>query len=146
MNDRQRDLFLYLWSRRRAPGRTRVMLRGAAIGALGGLVFAWILASGGAHTPGVAAYDTAGRLGSDLRLLGLSVAAFAGIGLAGARRVWSSQEAMYQSLLAAGARVPDRKPALGLRDRGPAIAVAIVVIVIAGAIVALFWAASTGRL
>lgn len=43
MNERQRDLFLYVWSRRRAPGQMAVSLRGAIIGALGGVVFALIL-------------------------------------------------------------------------------------------------------
>jgi len=146
MNERQRDLFLYLWSRRRTPGRTRILLRGAIVGGLGGVSFALILAYGGAHTSGVAAHDTAGQIRSVLHLLALSVPAFGGIGLAGAHRVWRSQEAMYQALLATGARVPDRKPEITIRDRGPAIAVAITVVVLAGLIAALFWAASTGRL
>jgi hypothetical protein len=144
VNERQRDLFLYLWSRRRSPGRARILARGAVVGALGGVAFAMIMAHGGAHTPG--ADDTAGQLRSVVRLLVLSVPAFAGIGLADANRVWTSQERMYQSLLAAGARVPDRKPVMTMRDRGPAIAVAIVAVVIAGFIAALFWASSTGRL
>ena len=146
MNERQRDLFLYLWSRRRAPGRARILARGAVVGALGGVAFAMIMAHGGAHTPGVHADDTAGQLGSVMRLLVLSVPAFAGIGLAGANRVWTSQERTYQSLLAAGARVPDQKPVMTMSDRGPAIAVAIVAVVIAGFIAVLFWASSTGRL
>jgi hypothetical protein len=58
VNERQRDLFLYPWSRRRAPGRGRILLRGAVVGALGGIAFAMIMAAGGAHTPGVFAYDT----------------------------------------------------------------------------------------
>ena len=100
----------------------------------------------GAHTPGVAAYDFAGQIESVLRLLALSVPAFAAIGLAGVRRVWTSQERMYQSLLAAGARAPDQKPVLRMVDRGPMLAVAIVVVVIAGFILYLFWASSTGNL
>jgi hypothetical protein len=40
VNERQRDLFLYQWSRRRAPGAARIALRGAVIGAFGGLAFA----------------------------------------------------------------------------------------------------------
>jgi hypothetical protein len=63
MNERQRDLFLFLWSKRRTPGLRTVGLRGLGIGALGGILF-------------------------------------------GLMRVFASQEAMYKSMLAAGARVP----------------------------------------
>ena len=146
MNERQRDLFLYQWSRRRAPGATRVALRGAVIGALGGLAFAVILLQDGAQTPGVHAYDTAGQIGSALKLLGLSVPAFALLGFTGARRVWSSNESMYRAMVESGARVPDTKPALTLADRGPLLAVALTVAVIAGFIAYLFWAASPGNL
>jgi hypothetical protein len=145
VTDGQRDLFLYQWSRRRAPGRTRIMLRGAGIGGLGGLAFALFLAHG-SHTPGVAAYETAGQIRILLKLVGASVPAFAGIGLAGARRTWNGQEAIYQSLLRAGARVPDEKPVLTSRERGPMIAVAVTVVVLGGMIGALIWAANTGRL
>jgi hypothetical protein len=145
VTDGQRDLFLYQWSRRRAPGRTRIMLRGAVIGGLGGLAFALFMANG-SHTPGVAAYDIAGQIGTLLKLIGLSVPAFAGIGLAGARRTWNGQEAIYQSLLRAGARVPDQKPVLTTRERGPMIAVVVTVVVLAGLIGSLIWAANTGRL
>jgi hypothetical protein len=146
VNERQRDQFLFLWSRRRAPGAMRIALRGAVIGGLGGLAFAWIMLSGGAHTPGVHAYDFAGQLGSAVRLVALSVAAFAAIGWGTARRVWASQERMYHSLLEAGARVPEQKPILTMADRGPALAVAIVAVVIAAFILYLLWAASTGNL
>jgi len=145
----QRDLFLYQWSRRRAPGKVRICLRGALIGGLGGLVFALVMANG-SHTPGVPAYDIAGQIRTLLRtllqLVALSVPAFAGIGFANARRVWVSHEAMYQSMLQAGARVPEQKPVLTVRERGPMIAVVVTVVVIAGLIGALFWAANTGRL
>jgi hypothetical protein len=146
MNDRQRDLFLYQWSRRRAPGGARIALRGALIGALGGLAFAVVLLQDGAHTPGVHAYDTAGQIRSALTLLGLSVPAFAGIGWIGARRVWTANEAIYQAIVASGARVPREKPVLTLGDRGPMLAVAVTVVVIAGFIGYLIWAASTGNL
>ena len=146
MNDRQRDLFLYQWSRRRAPGGARIALRGAVIGALGGLAFAIVLLQDGAQPPGVHAYDTAGQIRSALTLLGLSVPAFAGIGWVGARRVWTANEAMYQAILASGARVPDRKPVLTLADRGPMLAVAITALGIAGFIAYLIWAAGTGNL
>ena len=146
MNDRQRDLFLYQWSRRRAPGGARIALRGAVIGALGGLAFAIVLLQDGARTPGVHAYDIAGQIRSALTLLGLSVPAFAAIGWIGARRVWTANEAMYQAIVAAGARVPDEKPVLTLADRGPLLAVVITALVIAGFIAYLIWAANTGNL
>jgi FtsH-binding integral membrane protein len=146
MTERQRDLFLYQWSRRRRPGGTRIALRGAAIGAVGGMTFWWILVRGGAATGGVLPYDYAGQIRSALGLLALAVPAFALIGWTGARRVWTTHEGLYRSLLGAGARVPEEKPALTLADRGPALAVAITVVVMAGFILYLFWAASTGRL
>jgi hypothetical protein len=71
-------------------------------------------------------------------LLLLSVPAFAGIGFVGANRVYASQEAMYQSILATGARVPEQKPVMQPGDRGPAIAVAIAAGVIAVFIIVLF--------
>jgi hypothetical protein len=145
VNDRQRDLFLYLWSRRRAPGGTRIALRGAAVGALGGVAFALAMAQGGAHAPGEPD-NTAGQISSFLQLLGLSVLAFGAIGFTSARRVWTQQERMYQSMLASGARVPDEKPVLQMADRGPMIAVVVTAVVIAGLIAALWWAANTGRL
>ena len=121
------------------------MMRGAAIGALGGLAFAMFMANG-AHEPGVAAYDTAGQVGTFMKLIWLSVPAFAGIGLAGARRTYNLQEVMYQSMLGAGARVPDQKPVLKMNERGPMIAVLVTVVVMTGLIGALIWAANTGRL
>jgi hypothetical protein len=42
--------------------------------------------------------------------------------------------------------VPDEKPVLTSRERGPMIAVAVTVVVLGGMIGALIWAASTGRL
>jgi hypothetical protein len=146
MNERQRDLFLYQWSRRRAPGGARIARRGAAIGALGGLAFAAILLADGARTPGVHSYDFAGQIRSALTLLGLAVPAFAAIGWSGARRVWRANEATYRAMVDSGARVPDDKPALTLADRGPLLAVATTVAVIAGFIAYLIWAASTGNL
>jgi hypothetical protein len=146
VNDRQRDLFLYQWSRRRAPGASRIAQRGAVIGALGGLAFAAILLQDGAHTPGVDADDFAGQVGSALTLLGLSIPAFALIGWTGARRVWTSNETIYRAMVESGAQVPDRKPVLTLADRGPLLAVVITVAVIAAFIAYLIWAASTGNL
>lgn len=137
MNERQRDLFLWQWSRRRQPGQAKIALRGAFIGALGGLMFAFMLSGdigGGNHSTAsvLASFKQIGLL------LGLSIPAFAWIGFSGANRVYSGQEAIYQTLLRAGARVPDQKPVLKASDRGPAIAVGVTVAVIAGFIVFLY--------
>ncbi len=134
MNARQRDLFLWLWSHRRKPGQTAIALRGALIGALGGLVFAFML-SPGSSAP---AYDFIGQITPMARLIALSVPAFAFIGWLGANRVYAAQEAMYQSLLASGAEVPAQKPVMQPGDRGPAVAVGIAVAIIAGFIIFLF--------
>jgi hypothetical protein len=140
MNERQRDLFLWLWSRRRTPGQSAIALRGALIGALGGVAFALILASSG----GV---DRGGYTGLSViipmierggMLLLLSVGAFGLLGFILANRVFAAQEAMYQSMLQAGARVPEQKPQMQVGDRGPALAVAIAVVVILAFIVVLF--------
>jgi hypothetical protein len=122
VNERQRDLFLYVWSRRRKPGQMAIALRGAAIGAIGGLVFAAILSS-----------DIAG--GGGLQLFAMSIGAFAFIGFVLANRVFASQEAMYQSMLSTGAQVPVQKPVMQGADRWPAIAVGVAVAIIAGFII-----------
>ena len=57
---------------------------------------------------------------------------------AGGLAFFAAQEAQYQALLQAGARVPDQKPEMQLADRGPALAVGIAVAVIAAFIVTLF--------
>jgi len=140
MNERQRDLFLYVWSRRRQRGQAAVSLMGAGIGALGGLVFALVLGSEmgadrGSYTGISALLPMLQRVGA---VLALSVPAFAFIGFLGANRVYASQEAMYQSILATGARVPDQKPVMQPGDRGPALAVAIAFGVVAIFIIVLF--------
>ena len=117
MNERQRDLFLYVWSKRRGLGQIGAGLRGGAIGALGGVAFAALLISGGASFGAV---------------LVLSVPAFALIGFALANRVFASQEAMYQSIVATGAQPPADKPVMQGADRWPAIAVGIAVAIIVG--------------
>lgn len=131
MNERQRDLFLWVWSRRRKPGQMAIGLRGAGIGALGGLLFAFLLAPG-SDAP---AYDIIGQLAPMARVITLAVPAFALIGWLGANRVYASQEAMYQQMLQSGARVPDEKPVMQPGDRGPAVAVGIAVAIIAGFII-----------
>lgn len=135
MNERQRDLFLYVWSQRRAPGQMAIAMRGLIIGALGGVLFTLILigdvtaGSRGSYTGLSAIIPIIERGGT---LLVLSVGAFAGIGFFLANRVFASQEAMYQNMLAQGARVPAEKPVMQGADRWPAIAVGIAVAVIAG--------------
>lgn len=119
MNERQRDLFLYVWSKRRTAGQMAVGLRGLIIGAIGGLVFTFALAS-------------AAGFGTFLNILFPALGAFAGIGFLGATRVYAAQEQQYQTILARGAQVPTQKPAMQPGDRWPAIAVGIAVAVIIG--------------
>lgn len=149
MNQRQRDHFLWVWSRRRAPGAWRIALRGAIIGALGGLLFCVImLASMGA--PPASGYTGLAVIIPALErawlLVTLSLPVFTVMGFVGARRIYSLQEHQYQSLLQAGARVPTQPPTLQTADRWPAIAVGIVFVVMAVFIGYLIWAHSTGRL
>ena len=106
-------------------------LRGAGIGALGGLLFAFLLAPG-SDAP---AYDIIGQLAPMARVITLAVPAFALIGWLGANRIYASQEAMYRQMLQSGARVPDEKPVMQPGDRGPAVAVGIAVAIIAGFII-----------
>ena len=134
MNERQRDLFLWVWSQRRTPGQAAIGLRGALIGALGGLLFTFLMigdvgADRGSYT-GISAILPMIERGGMLLLL--SVGAFGAIGFFGANRVFAAQEAQYHAILASGARVPDQKPVMQAGDRGPALAVAISVAVIAG--------------
>lgn len=140
MNERQRDLFLWLWSRRRKPGRANIALRGAGIGALGGVLFAILLSPGA--PPNIPAYDTGGQLFgalfNNLRLLAVSVPAFGFIGWLGADRVFVAQETMYQSMLSSGAQAPTEKPVMQPGDRGPALAVGIAAALIATFIIVLF--------
>ena len=140
MNERQRDLFLWVWSQRRKPGQTAIGLRGAGIGALGGVLFTLLMSPGAPSS--VHAYDVGGQLfgaiGEQLRMLALAVPAFGAIGWFGANRVYASQEAMYQAILQSGARVPDQKPEMQMSDRGPAIAVGIATAIIAVFIAVLF--------
>lgn len=140
MNERQRDLFLWVWSRRRTPGQAAIGLRGAIIGALGGVLFTLMLigdigADRGNYT-GISALLPLLQRGGMLLLL--SVGAFGAIGFFGANRVFAAQEAQYRAILQTGARVPDQKPVMQPGDRGPAIAVAIAVAVIVG-FIAFVW-------
>jgi hypothetical protein len=141
VNERQRDLFLYIWSKRRAPGQAAIGLRGAIIGALGGVLFTLLMigdigaGARGSYTGLSAILPLIERGGM---LLLLSVGAFGFIGFVGANRVFAAQEAQYQALLRAGAAIPAEKPAMQPGDRGPAIAVGIAVAVIVG-FIAFVW-------
>lgn len=135
MNERQRDLFLYVWSRRRAPGQAAIAMRGLIIGALGGVLFTLMLigdigaGARGSYTGISAILPFIERGGM---LLVLSVGAFGALGFFGANRVFAAQEAQYQAILATGAKPPDQKPVMQGADRWPAIMVGVAVAVIAG--------------
>lgn len=116
------------------PGAAAIALRGALIGAAGGVLFALMLGSAfRADNGSVAAVLALFQQGA--AVLVLSVPAFAWIGYLGASRVFAANEAMYQAMLGAGARVPAEKPQLRTGDRGPAIAVAVAVLMIVAFIV-----------
>jgi hypothetical protein len=140
MNERQRDLFLWVWSQRRKPGQAAIGIRGALIGAAGGVLFTLLMSPGAPSS--VPSYDTGGQLFGalfeHLRMLALAVPAFGAIGWFGANRIYASQEAMYQAMLQSGAQVPTQKPQMQMSDRGPAIAVGLAFAVIAIFIAVLF--------
>ncbi len=138
MNDRQRDRFLWQWSRRRRIGQRGVAWRALLVGALGGLVFAFVLGSTMSEDGN---RSTAWLLQALQRwiLLGLlAVPAFAGLAAAVAARVFASHEAMYQDMLRRGASVPERAPEMQPGDRWPAIMVGVAVAILIGLVVALF--------
>lgn len=131
MQGKQQQLFMWQWSQRRARGRNGTTLRGALMGAIGGAVFAFFLAPN-SRKPGVHAYDFLGTLLSAATVMALSVPIFAVLSAILARRVFSSQEAMFQSSVQAGVPIPAQRPALSLAERWPLIVVVGVALVIAG--------------
>ena len=145
MTPNQRDVFLYSWSRRRQRGRRGNAMLCAGIGAAGGVLFAVLLAGdlGGQLTPGTQASPStrsiATWLGSLFTLFVLSVPTFAVIAGVLGDRLFRFNEAMYQGLLAQGATAPPSKPTLKASERGPQIAVAIAMAIIAGFIIVV-WA------
>lgn len=149
MNDRQRDLFLWLWSRRRTRGAFQVGVRGALVGAAGGLLFSGILLSS-MGAPAVGGYTGLSAvlpwLERAATLLLLTVPGLAAVGYFNARRIFALHEHQYRHLLQAGARVPAQRPVLTLQDRGPLIAVGVTVAVVGGFVAYLVWAAGAGRL
>lgn len=137
MNPRQRDLFLWQWSQRRRVGLRTVAWRGALLGAAGGLAFALLLGSDWGSSGG--ARDVAWALAAAKQwvlLLLISIPTFAGIGYATTTRAYRAHEFMFQRLLQSGAVVPSAPPVLRWADRGPAIAVAVAVSLIAGLVLA----------
>ena len=145
MTPNQRDVFLYSWSRRRQRGRRGNAMLCAGIGAAGGVLFAVLLAGdlGSQLTPGTQASPStrsiATWLGSLFTLFVLSVPTFAVISGVLGDRLFRFNEAMYQGLLAQGATPPASKPTLKASERGPQIAVAIAMAIIAGFIIVV-WA------
>lgn len=137
MNQRQRDAFLWKWARSRRIGAGGAALRGLLIGAAGGLLFAVLMLWSMGGEPG--GFDKLlDRLRQAAALVGLAVPCLAGLGFAVTRRVYASQERIFQALLDQGAVVPAVPPQLGWSDRGPAIAVGITMLILAGLIVAAF--------
>ncbi|MBI1187172.1 MAG: hypothetical protein GC206_07560 [Alphaproteobacteria bacterium] len=142
MNERQRDLFLWLWSRRRARGRMGAAIVGALIGLAGGLVFTVLFfglpemagqSVGELNTDEMSPFTIAiaNQLGPRGFVLLLAGGLFGLLGAGLAWRVYGMQEGQYQALLAQGARVPAARPHLRFSDRAPLFAVFAVVAAIA---------------
>jgi hypothetical protein len=149
MNDRQRDLFLWLWSQRRTRGAATVARRGALVGAGGGLLFCTILLSA-MGAPAAAGYTGLSVVLPWIEraslLFMMTVPALTAVGFVNARRIYALHEHQYQALLQAGARVPTHKPVLRAFDRWPVIAVGVALVVVGGFVAYVVWAGSTGRL
>ncbi len=141
MTPNQRDVFMYSWAQRRKRGRLGNALLCAGIGAAGGLLFGFMLmgdmsstmVSGSQASPSV--HSMSIFLGNVFKLFGLAVPAFAALAAGLGDRVYMSNEAMYQNMVAQGAEPPAQKPTLKAGERGPQIAVAIAVALIAGFII-----------
>lgn len=120
MTPNQRDVFMYSWAQQRKRGRLGNLLLCAGIGAAGGLLFGFMLLG-----------DVADPIGNFLRLFGLAVPAFAALAAGLGDRVYMSNEAIYQNMVAQGAAPPTQKPTLKASERGPQIAVLATVVIIA---------------
>ena len=109
MTPNQRDVFMYSWAQRRKRGRAGNALLCAAIGAAGGVLFGFLLAGdlSGQLTPGALASPSTHTIGIYLgnlfKLFGLSLPAFALLAAFLGDRVFMSNEAMYQNMIAQGA-------------------------------------------
>jgi hypothetical protein len=154
---RRDEAFLWEWTQRRRYGRLGVLMLGLAIGAIGGLVFAILMLWG--MTMNGASFSLnedemwpfmlwLGRLlGPTGFLFAVSIPAFAGLGAILSFRVWDMVEHRYHSLLNTGARVPDERPLLTLRERIPTIIVlAIFGLLALGMLYGLWWELNRGAL
>ena len=157
MTERREEAFLWEWTRRRRYGRLCVLMFGLGIGAAGGLVFAVLMlwgmtmngASFGLNEDEMSPFMLwLGRLlGPTGFLFAISIPAFAGLGAFLSFRVWGMIEYRYHSLLDAGARVPDERPLLTLKERMPAIVVLVFFGLLAlGMLYGLWWELNRGAL
>lgn len=143
MNEKQRDLFLWVWSRRRARGRLNAAIAGGLIGAFGGVLFTAIFfwlptlqgeTAGTLNTSSMPPFlaGVANSMKPNEFVLLLAALGFAAMGFVLAYSVYAAQEAQFQTLLAQGAKVPEAKPQLTAADRGPLLAVIATIVLIAG--------------
>jgi len=128
MNERQAQLQLYQWGKRRKLGRMNATVRGAIVGAIGGLLFPVLMFafSGGAtieYRDMPTEWRWTGAYGTFFVMAAMAVPAFAALGALVAWRVWGSQEAIYQSLLAQGYKEPAEPPVLTNAEKWPQYAV-----------------------
>lgn len=148
---------MWKWTRRRRHGRLGVLLLGLAIGAAGGLAFAILMLWG--MTMNGASFSLnedemsplllwLGRLlGPTGFLFAVSIPAFAGLGAILSFRAWDIIEHRYHTLLNTGARVPEERPLLTLKERMPTLIVlAIFGLLVLGALYGLWWELNRGAL
>lgn len=136
MNDRQRDLFLWEWSKRRKRGLWRVTLLGGLIGGLGGLVFALVLMQAPEVGPRHGLSSLIPLLERFFQWIFWSVPPFAVIGMGFAYRTFSRNELWFQLLLDGGAKVPEQRPILQPGDRWPLyVTIAAAILICIGVVV-----------
>lgn len=145
--------FLYEWGVRRAKGMPKVLLLGAVIGALGGLVFGAIF---WAASPNLSLNEDelapfmllfARAVGPVPFLFSLALPAFAGLGAFLAYTAWNWMEARYHALIEAGVRPATQKPVYSLKDRAPGlIVVGVAILALIGLLYGLWWELNRGAL
>ena len=153
MNQRQAQNFLYEWGKRREGGIRKTILKGAGIGAIGGICFGalfWAL------SPNLSISEDelapflillARAIGPVAFLFLMTTGAFAGLGAFAALAVWRKMEAQYHQLLAAGVRPATEKPVYTLKDRaGGLIVVGVSVLVLIGLLYGVWWELNRGSL